>query len=115
VLKRTHMATEITPQMAGQRVVLNGWVDTRRDHGGLIFVDLRDGSGLVQLVFSPEVNQEAFTTGEQLRGEHVIGASGLVRIRPEDTENPNLKTGLIEVYVDQVEVFNRAQTPPFYF
>ncbi|MGI6487716.1 MAG: aspartate--tRNA ligase [Syntrophothermaceae bacterium] len=114
MLKRTHMATEITPQMAGQRVVLNGWVDTRRDHGGLIFVDLRDGSGLVQLVFSPEVNQEAFTTGEQLRGEHVIGASGLVRIRPEDTENPNLKTGLIEVYVDQVEVFNRAQTPPFY-
>jgi aspartyl-tRNA synthetase len=100
--------------LAGQRVVLNGWVNTRRDHGGLIFVDLRDRSGLVQLVFSPEVAAEAFAVGEQVRSEHVIAAAGTVRLRPEGTENPNLVTGAIEVYVEQAEVLNRAKTPPFY-
>ncbi|MCR4400510.1 MAG: aspartate--tRNA ligase [Syntrophomonadaceae bacterium] len=114
MLKRTHSATELTPMLAGQRVVLNGWVNTRRDHGGLIFVDLRDRSGLVQLVFSPEVAAEAFAVGEQVRSEHVIAAAGTVRLRPEGTENPNLVTGAIEVYVEQAEVLNRAKTPPFY-
>jgi len=114
VLKRTHSAREITPLMVGQKVVLNGWVDTRRDHGGLIFVDLRDRSGVIQLVFSPDVDAEAFRIGEQVRGEHVIAVAGQVRMRPEGTENLNLETGTVEVYVDRAEVFNKAKTPPFY-
>ena len=113
-MKRTHMATELTLDQVGQQVVLNGWVDTRRDHGGLIFIDLRDRSGLIQVVFSPEVNREAFHLAEQVRGEYVIAVSGIVRKRPEATENPNLATGKIEVYVEQMEVFSSAKTPPFY-
>ncbi len=113
-MKRTHMATDLTLEQVGQQVVLNGWVDTRRDHGGLIFIDLRDRSGLIQVVFSPEVDQEAFHLAEQVRSEYVIAVSGIVRKRPEATENPNLATGKIEVYVEQMEVFSPAKTPPFY-
>lgn len=113
-MKRTHSATDLTVDHAGQEVVLNGWVDTRRDHGGLIFIDLRDRSGLIQIVFSPEVSEEAFRMAEQVRGEYVISVCGEVRRRPEATENPKLKTGLIEVYARQMEVFNPAKTPPFY-
>jgi len=108
------MATDLTLEQVGQQVVLNGWVDTRRDHGGLIFIDLRDRSGLIQVVFSPEVDQEAFHLAEQVRSEYVIAVSGIVRKRPEATENPNLATGKIEVYVEQMEVFSPAKTPPFY-
>ena len=114
MLKRTHSAREIAPLLAGQRVILNGWVDTRRDHGGLIFVDLRDRSGIVQLVFSPEVNEDAFALADQMRSEHVIAVEGVVRMRPEGTENLNLETGMVEVYVDKAEILNRAKTPPFY-
>lgn len=78
-MKRTYMATELTLEQEGQQVVLNGWVDTRRDHGGLIFIDLRDRSGLIQVVFSPEVNREAFHLAEQVRSEYVIAVSGIVR------------------------------------
>lgn len=113
-MKRTHNATDLTIDHAGQEVVLNGWVNTRRDHGGLIFIDLRDRSGLIQVVFSPEFHKEAFHLAEQVRSEYVIAVRGEVRRRPEATENPNLKTGLIEVYVQQMEVFNPAKTPPFY-
>lgn len=113
-MKRTYMATELTLEQEGQQVVLNGWVDTRRDHGGLIFIDLRDCSGLIQVVFSPEVNREAFHLAEQVRSEYVIAVSGIVRKRPAATENPNLATGKIEVYVEQMEVFSPAKTPPFY-
>ncbi|NLT20821.1 MAG: aspartate--tRNA ligase [Syntrophomonadaceae bacterium] len=113
-MKRTYMATELTLEQEGQQVVLNGWVDTRRDHGGLIFIDLRDRSGLIQVVFSPEVNREAFHLAEQVRSEYVIAVSGIVRKRPAATENPNLATGKIEVYVEQMEVFSPAKTPPFY-
>ncbi|HHV76952.1 MAG TPA: aspartate--tRNA ligase [Syntrophothermus lipocalidus] len=114
MLKRTHSAREIAPLLVGQRVVLNGWIDTRRDHGGLIFVDLRDRSGVVQLVFSPDVDEKAFRLAEEMRSEHVIGAEGVVRMRPEGTENLNLETGTVEVYVDKAEIFSRAKTPPFY-
>ncbi|ADI01555.1 aspartate--tRNA ligase [Syntrophothermus lipocalidus] len=114
MLKRTHSAREIAPLLVGQRVVLNGWIDTRRDHGGLIFVDLRDRSGIVQLVFSPDVDEKAFRLAEEMRSEHVIGAEGVVRMRPEGTENLNLETGTVEVYVDKAEIFSRAKTPPFY-
>ncbi|HOV42583.1 MAG TPA: aspartate--tRNA ligase [Syntrophothermus lipocalidus] len=113
-MKRTHSAREIAPLLVGQRVVLNGWIDTRRDHGGLIFVDLRDRSGIVQLVFSPDVDEKAFRLAEEMRSEHVIGAEGVVRMRPEGTENLNLETGTVEVYVDKAEIFSRAKTPPFY-
>lgn len=113
-MKRTHNATDLDTSFIGQEVVLNGWVDTRRDHGGLIFVDLRDRSGLIQIVFSPEVDMESFRLAEQIRGEYVIAVKGKVTARPEATENPNLKTGKIEVYASEMEILNRAKTPPFY-
>ena len=113
-MKRTHNATELDTHLVGWEVVLNGWVDTRRDHGGLIFVDLRDRSGIIQLVFSPEVKEEAFHLAEQIRSEYVIAVRGKLSLRPEATENPNLKTGKVEVYVEDIEVLSPAKTPPFY-
>ncbi len=113
-MKRTHSATEVNLDFIGKHVVLNGWVDSRRDHGGLIFIDLRDRSGLIQVVISPEMNEEAFHLAEQVRGEYVIAVRGVVRNRPEGTENPNLKTGALEIYVKELEVLNKAKTPPFY-
>ncbi|MDE2940086.1 MAG: aspartate--tRNA ligase [Chloroflexota bacterium] len=96
------------------RQTLAGWVDSRRDHGGVIFVDLRDRSGLVQVVFSPELSPDAYRTAEQLRSEWVIQVSGTVRRRPPESENPTLPTGLVEVFADEVTVLNAALTPPFY-
>ena len=96
------------------RQTLAGWVDSRRDHGGVIFVDLRDRSGMVQVVFSPELSPEAYRTAEQLRSEWVIQVSGTVRRRPPESENPTLPTGLVEVFADEVTVLNSALTPPFY-
>lgn len=113
-MKRTHSATEIGTGLIGQEVVLNGWVNTRRDHGGLIFIDLRDRSGLVQVVFSPDVDSDAFHLAEQVRSEYVVAVQGAVRERPEGTENPNLVTGKVEVYARKLAVLNRAKTPPFY-
>lgn len=113
-MKRTHYATQIGIDQVGQEVILNGWVNTRRDHGGLIFIDLRDRSGLIQVVCSPEVDLAAFAIAEQVRGEHVVAVRGTVQRRPADTENPNLKTGLVEISVAQLLVFNKAKTPPFY-
>ena len=94
--------------------MLAGWVDSRRDHGGVIFVDLRDRSGIVQVVFSPELSPEAYRIAEQLRSEWVIQVSGVVRRRPPESENPTLPTGLVEVFADEVTVLNSALTPPFY-
>lgn len=113
-MKRTHSAAEINLDLKGQEVTLNGWVDTRRDHGGLIFVDLRDRSGIIQVVFSPEVDEQAFHLAEQIRSEYVIAATGQVRARPEGTQNPNLKTGDVEMYASDLVVFSKAKTPPFY-
>ncbi|MEN6389382.1 MAG: aspartate--tRNA ligase [Syntrophomonas sp.] len=113
-MKRTHSATEISTGLIGQEVVLNGWVNTRRDHGGLIFIDLRDRSGLVQVVFSPDVDTDAFHLAEQVRSEYVVAVRGAVRERPEGTENASLVTGKVEVYASELLVFNRAKTPPFY-
>ena len=89
-------------------------MDSRRDHGGVIFVDLRDRSGIVQVVFSPELSPEAYRTAEQLRSEWVIQVSGVVRRRPPESENPSLPTGLVEVFADDVTVLNPSLTPPFY-
>ncbi|NYE58035.1 aspartate--tRNA ligase [Carboxydothermus ferrireducens] len=114
MLKRSHYCGELRKQHAGQKVILNGWVQRRRDHGGLIFVDLRDRSGIVQVVFSPDVDLEAFRVAEAVRNEYVLAIEGTVRLRPEGTENPNLLTGEVEVYASKVEVLNKAKTPPFY-
>ncbi len=113
-LNRTHMATELSTANVGEKVILTGWVNTRRDHGGLIFVDLRDRTGLIQLVFSPETGMEAFEKAEKIRSEYVLAVAGTVRNRSELTINPKLKTGEIEVYIDDLRVLNRAKTPPFY-
>ena len=93
---------------------LAGWVDRRRDHGGIIFVDLRDRSGLVQVVFNPESSPEAYRVAEQLRSEWVIQVSGTVQRRPPDTENPQMPTGAVEVIADEIVVLNQSLTPPFY-
>ena len=113
-MKRTHNASDLEVKDVGVEVVLNGWVNSRRDLGGLIFIDLRDRSGLIQVVFSPEVDQDAFHLAEQVRSEYVVAVQGKVSLRPADTENPNLKTGKIEIYVQKMEIMNTAKTPPFY-
>jgi aspartyl-tRNA synthetase len=97
----------------GSRCTLAGWVFRRRDHGGLIFVDLRDRSGLVQVVFSSDVSEQAHTLAHDLRAEFVISVAGEVRKRPEGSENPNLGTGMIELYVDTLAVLNEAEALPF--
>ncbi|OPY58541.1 MAG: Aspartate--tRNA ligase [Pelotomaculum sp. PtaU1.Bin035] len=113
-LKRSHYCGALRNGQAGQQVVLMGWVQRRRDHGGLIFIDLRDRSGLVQVVFSPEQNEEAFHKAEEVRNEYVLAVTGMVRVRPEGTANPNLATGLIEVLARELRVLNQSKTPPFY-
>jgi aspartyl-tRNA synthetase len=112
--KRTHTCGELRAGHQGQRVVLQGWVHRRRDHGGLIFIDLRDRYGLTQLVFNPEISAPAHERAAGLRVEYVISVEGEVRRRPAGTENPHLPTGEIEVAVDQVTLLNPARTPPFY-
>jgi aspartyl-tRNA synthetase len=102
----------IGPAQEGKVVELRGWVNRRRDHGGLIFIDLRDRDGLTQAVFDPRA-AVAFATGESLRNEDVIALAGAVRRRPEGTENPKLATGAVELAVEHVEVLSRSQTPPF--
>ncbi|HPT69134.1 MAG TPA: aspartate--tRNA ligase [Syntrophomonas sp.] len=113
-MKRTHNATALTLENVGQEVILNGWVNSRRDHGGLIFIDLRDRSGLIQIVFNPELNKPAFHLAETVRNEYVVACRGTVLARSEATINPNLETGQIEVHIAAMEVLNTAKTPPFY-
>ncbi|MEW5693546.1 MAG: aspartate--tRNA ligase, partial [Candidatus Hydrogenedentota bacterium] len=97
----------------GQEVLLKGWVFRRRDHGGLVFIDLRDRSGIVQIVFSQETSKTAHTESHKLRSEYVIAVKGKVRRRPEETLNPDLPTGEVEVYVTELELLNVSQTPAF--
>ena len=98
---------------AGSRVTLAGWVHRRRDHGGLIFIDLRDSKGIVQVVFNPETVPEAHETAGSLRSEWVVLVEGEVGQRPAGSENPNIPTGEIEVYATRAEVLNQSKTPPF--
>jgi aspartyl-tRNA synthetase len=100
-----------TVDQVDQTVMVKGWVESRRDHGGLIFIDVRDHSGIAQLVIQPET-ADAFATAEQLRDEFVIAASGLVRERQENLRNPNLATGAIEIKVDSLEILNRSEPLP---
>ena len=113
-MKRTHMCGVLRAGNLGDQVVLTGWVQRRRDHGGLIFIDLRDRTGIVQLVFSQDFNSEAFTKAETIRSEYVLAVSGKVVPRPEGTENTSLPTGMVDVEVSEVRILNRAKTPPFY-
>jgi aspartyl-tRNA synthetase len=113
-LKRTHMCGDLRIEDVGQQVVLMGWVQKRRDHGGLIFVDLRDRNGLVQLVFSPDTSSEAFAKAETVRSEYVLAVAGKVVPRPEGTENPALPTGQVDVSCHGLRILNSAKTPPFY-
>lgn len=109
---RSHYCGVIDEQLIDQTVSLCGWVHRRRDHGGVIFVDLRDYTGLVQLVFDPDT-AEIFMRVERVRSEYVLKASGRVRIRPQGTANPELATGMVEILVKELEILNTALTPPF--
>ncbi len=97
----------------GQEVAVAGWVHRRRDHGGVIFIDLRDREGLVQVVFNPE-KKEIFTEAERIRSEYVLSVKGTVRIRPDGTKNPNMKTGEIEIIASELNTLNDSLTPPFH-
>jgi aspartyl-tRNA synthetase len=110
---KSHSCGELSKEHIGQRVTLAGWVNRRRDHGGLIFVDLRDRDGIVQVVCNPEVSKEGYKIAAGLRPEYVIKVVGRVSRRPSGTENPELATGEIEVIAEQVELLNRSKVPPF--
>lgn len=112
-LKRTHSCGELRLGDAGREVVLMGWVQRRRDHGGLIFVDLRDRRGLTQVVFNPEINPDTHNKAGVLRDEFVLAVRGVVNPRPPEMVNPNLPTGEIEVMVSELRLLNSAKTTPF--
>jgi len=111
--KRTEYCGELNIDDVGRQVVLNGWVNRRRDHGGLIFVDLRDRTGIVQLVFDPKHNNDSFELAQQLKNEWVIGITGKINKRPEGSENLKIPTGEIEILVDKLTVFSRSNILPF--
>ena len=111
---KTHSCGELKKKDVGAEVTLAGWVDRRRDHGGLIFIDLRDREGLVQVVFNPEVSAPCHKIASEMRSEYVVRVSGKVAPRPKGTENPKLPTGEIEIIAHDVTILNPAKTPPFY-
>ena len=109
---RSHYCGELTAKNISEEVTLSGWVHRRRDHGGVIFLDLRDREGITQVVFDPD-RAESFALADSCRSEFVVEIKGLVRARPEGTVNPNMITGEIEVLGHELEILNRAATPPF--
>ena len=110
---RSHYCGEINESLVGQEVEVCGWVHRRRDHGGVIFIDLRDREGLLQVVFDPD-RAGIFAEAERIRSEFVLKVTGLVRPRPEGTVNPNMRTGEIEVLAHELEILNKSETPPFH-
>ena len=110
---RSHYCGQVDQSMIGKQVSVCGWVHRRRDHGGVIFLDLRDREGLLQVVFDPD-RADIFAEAERIRGEFVLAVKGKVRERPEGTINPNMATGHVEVLAHELEVLNRAETPPFH-
>jgi aspartyl-tRNA synthetase len=113
MLKRTHNCGELRLEDTGKKIILSGWVQSYRDHGNLVFFDLRDREGLTQLVFDPEIQAEPHRMARTVRCEWVVAGSGTVRPRSEGMANPKLVTGQIEVIVDRLEILNMARTPPF--
>ncbi|MBN1366270.1 MAG: aspartate--tRNA ligase [Syntrophaceae bacterium] len=111
--KRTHYCGSVNISHIGQEVVLMGWVHRRRDHGGVIFVDLRDREGIVQVVFNPDAGENVHGEAHKIRSEFVLAVRGKVRKRPDGMKNPALKTGEIEVIVSELEIMNESKTPPF--
>jgi len=114
MLLKTHSCGTLSREHVGSTVVLNGWVQRRRDLGGVLFIDLRDRTGIVQIVFNPEFSREAHEIGDKARNEYVLGVKGQVVERDPETYNPNLATGEIEVRVTEVEILNPAKNPPFF-
>ena len=112
--KRSIYCGLVTEELVGKEITLHGWVQKRRDHGGVIFIDLRDREGVMQVVFNPQHNQAAFEIADTLRPEYVIEVTGTVALRGEGLANPNLKTGTMELEVHQVELLAKAKTPPIY-
>ncbi len=112
-MRRTHSCSDLTSANIGEEVILMGWVLRRRDHGGVIFIDLRDRKGLTQVIFNPEVNAEIHAKAHQLRSEWVIAVRGKVAARLEGMANTKLATGEIEVFIDDLRILNTADTPPF--
>ncbi|HEU65268.1 MAG TPA: aspartate--tRNA ligase [Chloroflexi bacterium] len=111
---KSHNCGELRENHSGQEVTLAGWVHRRRDHGGKVFIDLRDREGIVQVVFNPQVSQEAYEVAGSLRSEYVVQVTGEVASRPQGTENPKLATGGIEVIAKEAIILNPSKTPPFY-
>lgn len=112
---RTDYCGEITEKYIGKEVIVNGWVKTIRDHGGVVFVDLRDIRGVVQVVFSPEVDKELHEKSREIRDEYVLAVKGIVKKRPEESVNPNIKTGNVEIWATEFEILNVSETPPIPF
>ena len=113
VSKRTTYCGLVTENLLDQEVTLKGWVHNRRDLGGLIFIDLRDREGYVQIVFNPSFSEEALATAESVRSEYVVEVTGVVTKRDPDTVNPKIATGQVEVQVSEINIINKAETPPF--
>ena len=111
---RTKDCGDLREDSIGSQPTLAGWVSRRRDHGGVIFVDLRDRSGIVQVVFNPETSPQAYEIADQLRSEWVVQVKGTVRARPPGSENPAMATGMVEVAADEASILNPSLTPPFY-
>ncbi len=109
---RSHYCGALTEANIDETVPLCGWVDRRRDHGGVIFLDLRDRNGIVQVVFDPDT-EEHFQRADSVRSEYVLKVTGRVRARDEAVINPNMATGTIEVLGKELEILNKAATPPF--
>ena len=109
---RTHYCGELNSSFVGEEVELTGWVHKRRDHGGVIFLDIRDRSGIAQVVYDPDT-EESFAVADMVRNEFVLHARGRVRARPDGTINPDMKTGEVEVLGSTLEILNASATPPF--
>ncbi|EGQ0296880.1 TPA: aspartate--tRNA ligase [Staphylococcus pseudintermedius] len=111
--KRTTYCGSVTEELLGQEITLKGWVHNRRDLGGLIFVDVRDREGYVQVVFNPDFSKEALEVAERIRSEYVVEITGTVTKRDDETINPKIKTGQVEVQAKSIEIINQSETPPF--
>ena len=112
-LRRTHYCAELCTELVGEQITLCGWVHRRRDHGGVVFVDLRDRSGLGQVVFKPDASAQAHESADGIRNEYVLVVRGRLERRAEDAINPNLPTGEVELIVDELRIVNRSTPPPF--